>query len=70
MRDFHDQEKLIDLIAALNKIKKDNAANIPLLLKISPDINNSHIPEISDAAKKIIFLQLYLQILQMVIEIS
>ena len=52
LRDFHDQEKLIDLIVALNKIKKDNAANIPLLLKISPDINNSHIPEISDAAKK------------------
>ena len=52
LRDFHDQEKLIDLIVALNKIKKDNVANIPLLLKISPDINNSHIPEISDAAIK------------------
>jgi len=52
LRDFHDQKKLIDLIIALNKIKKDNATNIPLLLKISPDIDNSHIPEISDAAVK------------------
>jgi len=52
LRDFHDQEKLIDLMVALNKIKKDNKTNIPLLLKISPDINNSHIPEIADAAIK------------------
>ena len=52
LRDFHDQEKLIDLMVTLNKIKKDNGTNIPLLLKISPDINNSHIPEIADAAIK------------------
>ena len=52
LRDFHDQEKLIDLMVALNKIKKDNGTNIPLLLKISPDINNSHIPEIADATIK------------------
>ena len=52
LRDFHDQEKLINLMGALNKIKKDNGTNIPLLLKISPDINNSDIPEIADAAIK------------------
>ena len=52
LRDFHDQEKLIDLMVALNKIKKENGTNIPLLLKISPDINNKHIPEIADAAIK------------------
>ena len=52
LRDFHDQKKLIDLIITLNKIKKDNSTNIPLLLKISPDIDKSHIPEISDAAVK------------------
>tara|TARA_Y100000590_G_scaffold394773_1_gene474189 strand:+ start:3 stop:1049 length:1047 start_codon:yes stop_codon:yes gene_type:complete len=52
LRDFHDQEKLIDLIVTLNKIKKENKTDIPLLLKISPDINNSHIPEIADAALK------------------
>ena len=52
LRDFHDQEKLIDLMVALNKIKKDNRTDIPLLLKISPDIKSSHIPEIADAATK------------------
>jgi len=52
LRDFHDQEKLTDLIIALNKIKKDRGTNIPLLLKISPDINSSHIPEIADTALK------------------
>jgi len=52
LRDFHDQKKLIDLITTLNKIKKDNKSSVPLLLKISPDINNSHIPEIADAAIK------------------
>jgi len=52
LRDFHDQEKLIDLIMALNKVKKDKGTNIPLLLKISPDINNNHIPEIADVAIK------------------
>ena len=52
LRDFHDKEKLKDLLIALNKIKKDNENNIPLLLKISPDINKSHIPEITDVAIK------------------
>jgi dihydroorotate dehydrogenase len=50
LRDFHDQKKLKDLLLALNKIKKDNRTNIPLLLKISPDIDNSHISEIADTA--------------------
>ena len=52
LRDFHDQGKLTDLIVTLNKIKKDNGTNIPLLLKISPDIHNSHISEIADLAIK------------------
>jgi len=52
LRDFHDQKKLINLMVALNKIKKDKETNIPLLLKISPDIDNSHISEIADAATK------------------
>ena len=52
LRDFHDQKKLIDLIITLNKIKKDNKTNIPLLLKISPDIKSSYIPEIAEAAIK------------------
>ena len=52
LRDFHDQEKLTELITSLNKIKKDKGTNIPLLLKISPDINNNYIPEIAQTAIK------------------
>ena len=52
LRDFHDQEKLKDLLLALNKIKNENKINIPLLLKISPDIVDHHISEIADVAIK------------------
>ena len=52
LRDFHDQEKLKDLLVSLNKIKKDNKTNIPLLLKVSPDINENDIPEIVNVATK------------------
>ena len=34
---------------ALNKLKKDKKKNIPLLLKISPDIEDNYIPEIVEA---------------------
>ena len=52
LRDFHNQEKLKDLVLALNKIKKDNKTDIPLLLKISPDIEDHRISEIVDVATK------------------
>ena len=52
LRDFHDQEKLKDLLLALNKIKKNNKTDIPLLLKISPDIEDHHISEIVDVVTK------------------
>ena len=52
LRDFHDQEKLKDLLLTLNKIKKENKTDIPLLLKISPDIRENHISEIADVAIK------------------
>ena len=52
LRDFHDQAKLNDLLAALNKIKKDKKTDIPLLLKISPDIHENHISEIVDVILK------------------
>tara|TARA_B100000029_G_scaffold428109_1_gene437838 strand:+ start:319 stop:1365 length:1047 start_codon:yes stop_codon:yes gene_type:complete len=52
LRDFHDQEKLKELLAELNKIKKDNKNNIPLLLKISPDIGEGDISEIAEAVIK------------------
>ena len=52
LRDFHDKKKLEDLLASLNKIKKENKSNIPLLLKISPDIKENDIPEITEVADK------------------
>ena len=52
LRDFHDQEKLQDLLFALNKIKKENKTNIPLLLKVSPHIKDNCVPEIVDIAIK------------------
>jgi len=52
LRDFHNQEKLKDLLSSLNKIKKDKKTDIPLLLKVSPDIKDSYISEIIDVAIK------------------
>ena len=52
LRDFHDQEKLKDLLLALNKIKKENKTDVSLLLKVSPDIEDNHISEIVDVATK------------------
>ena len=50
LRDFHDQEKLKDLLSTLNKIKKDKKTKIPLLLKVSPDIEDDDIPGIINVA--------------------
>ena len=52
LRKFYEQEKLLDLLLNLNKIKAKNKTNIPLLLKISPDIEDSDISEISGVALK------------------
>jgi dihydroorotate dehydrogenase len=52
LRNFHDREKLEDLLLALNKIKKESKTKIPLLLKVSPDIKDNHIDEIIDVAIK------------------
>tara|TARA_Y100000590_G_scaffold125497_1_gene143549 strand:+ start:59 stop:1105 length:1047 start_codon:yes stop_codon:yes gene_type:complete len=52
LRDFHDQEKLKELLFNLNNIKKRNKTNVPLLLKVSPDIKENHISEIVNVAVK------------------
>jgi len=52
LRDFHDQEKLKNLLFTLNKIKEDKKTNIPLLLKISPDIKDNYISEIVNVSIK------------------
>jgi dihydroorotate dehydrogenase len=50
LRDFHEQEKLKNLLLTLNKIKKENKTDISLLLKVSPDIEDNHISEIVNVA--------------------
>jgi dihydroorotate dehydrogenase len=52
LRAFHNKEKLKDLLSSLNQIKKDKKTDIPLLLKVSPDIKDSYISEIIDVAIK------------------
>ena len=51
LRNFHNQDKLKDLLISLNKIKKDNKKNVPLFLKVSPDITDDDIYEIAEIAK-------------------
>ena len=52
LRDFHDKEKLKNLLLSLNKIKKEKKTDIPLLLKVSPDIKDNYISEIAEIAIK------------------
>ena len=52
LRDFHDSERLKELLISLNKVKKDKKTSIPLLLKVSPDINDNYISEITEVALK------------------
>ena len=52
LRDFHDKEKLNNLLFALNKTKEAQKTNIPLLLKISPDIKDNYISEIVNVSIK------------------
>ena len=52
LRDFHDSERLKELLISLNKVKKDKKTSIPLLLKVSPDINDNYISEITEVAMK------------------
>ncbi len=46
LRDFHDQKELEKLLTGLNKIKKDKNIYKPLVIKLSPDINEDNISNI------------------------
>ena len=46
LRDFHNQDELEKLLLGINKIKKDKNISKPLVLKISPDINNGDVGKI------------------------
>ena len=50
LRDFHDHQKLISLIQSINLEKNNLNSKIPIMLKISPDIDISTVERISEIA--------------------
>jgi dihydroorotate dehydrogenase len=48
LRSFHEQKKLNELLEAVEKEKKNLYSKTPLVVKISPDINDQEINKISD----------------------
>ena len=48
LRTFHDQKKLDELLQTLDKEKKDLSSKTPIVVKISPDINDQEIKKISE----------------------
>ncbi len=52
LRDFHNSRSLMSLLEGLQKIKKNKNIQKPLVLKISPDINDKEISNIIEIIKK------------------
>ena len=52
LRDFHDQKELEKLLTGINKIKKKNNISKPLMIKLSPDINDQEISRIVELILK------------------
>jgi len=50
LRDFHQVERLIKLLKLIKKEKEKYNSQIPIMLKISPDIEDKAIEEIADVA--------------------
>ncbi len=48
LRDFHNQDELNSLIDKLKNEKKELNTNIPLAIKVSPDLNDDQINEVSN----------------------
>ena len=48
LRDFHQFQKLVELLKSINEEKIKLKSKIPIMLKISPDINDKTIEEISE----------------------
>ena len=48
LRSFHDQNKLNELLETINKEKKNLGSEIPIAVKVSPDINDQEINKISE----------------------
>ena len=47
MRDFHNRNELNSLIDKLKKEKKELNSDVPLAIKVSPDLNDDQINEVS-----------------------
>ena len=52
LRDFHNQDELNSLINKLKNEKKKLNSNIPLAIKVSPDLNDDQINEVSNTILK------------------
>ncbi len=48
LRNFHNQKKLDELLNAINNEKNKLSSKIPIVVKVSPDINDQEIVNISD----------------------
>ena len=48
LRSFHDQVKLNELLETIGKEKKNLGSNIPITVKVSPDIDDQEIKEITE----------------------
>ena len=48
LRSFHDESKLDELLKIINKEKKSLNSNIPIVVKVSPDISDNDISKISN----------------------
>ena len=52
LRDFHDQNSLEKLLTGINKIKREKNILKPIVVKLSPDINDTEISKIIELIMK------------------
>ena len=52
LRDFHEKQLLSDLLSKLNESKKNKKTKCPIVLKISPDIEDKEISNINELVLK------------------
>ncbi len=48
LRNLHDQSKLNDLLKTIEKEKKELNSDVPIVVKVSPDINDKDVNQISE----------------------
>ena len=52
LRNFHDESKLNDLLSSINNEKKNLKSKVPIVVKVSPDIMDNEVKEISEVLLK------------------